>query len=114
MKILEIIKFKIVLRSILAAIVPVILYSLIHLIILNLILDTKIKYFNMWSWIILGSLTLIWPLQNVGLFLLFYPLESFIKNKLRKRSPTLKNKDGDIPLIPFSRRGNYAPVENEK
>ena len=100
--IIDFIMFKIVLRSILASFIPIIIYS-IGFGIFKIFDNQDISYFNVWSWIVLGVLALIWPFSQIGLWLCFTPILRRIIKKVRKNKLTIVRPNGDKePLVPFS------------
>ena len=75
------IKDKLILRPILACIVPILLYS-IGFGILSLSNVIQTSYFNYIPWICIGVISLIYPINHIGLFMLFEPFQWMLRRKL--------------------------------
>ena len=89
---------RIVLRSLVASLVPMILYSVIYLIFL---MDTY-SYGNRIAWAIVAAVSMFYPLNWIWLYLIFVPIELFLN--LILGSDATKDK---------FRKGNFAPVDVE-
>ena len=83
---MDFIKKKILLRTIVASIVPVTLYSLGFAVLklANLVnqFDFQMKYFSLVPWSVIGIISALYPVNYVGLWLLFAPVEAWIHKKL--------------------------------
>ena len=93
--IVQAILFKFFLRSLLASIFPIILYSIGFGIFKLVAPKNDFTYGNPYAWIALGVICLVWPFQNIGLGIFFGLIEGRVKYKLRKNSPTVGSTRGE-------------------
>ena len=74
-------------------------------------------FLNIKAGVIIAAIALIWPIQQISMSIIFEPILFYIKRKLwtnRPMSKTRKDKDGNaLPLIPFFKKGNFAPIQKE-
>lgn len=105
---LDFIKYKVVVRTILASIWPIILYSIGFG--LSKLLQDSVSYFNFWSWITILLISVVYPVSQISLWLFFTPIKILIRRKLKKNR--LK-KTSTHDFVPFHKKGNYAPVQTE-
>ena len=106
---MDFIKYKIVARSVCASIVPIMLYSLAFGIYKITDGSGKWQYTNLHCWLGILALTLVYPLNQLPLFLLFSRLDNHFEKKLVAE---IKAKGNDKKLDPLL-RGNFAPCGRE-
>ena len=118
---MDFIKNKIIIRSIIASIMPICLYSAafgLYKIFLSFVAFGLYKIFdetgawtynNLYCWIGIGLISVIYPLNFIGLYLLFKPLEACFESKIRKgyRAKGLDQRPN--PVL----QGNFAPIHSE-
>ena len=82
---MDFIKKKILLRTIFASIAPVTLYSIgfgLYKLFSFTGYNATMKYFNMIPWIVIGIISALYPVNYIGLWLLFAPIEGLVNKKL--------------------------------
>ena len=95
------IRDKLIIRPLLAAIAPVALYSAGYGIAAAAGL-ASIEYFNAIPWMCLAGISLLYPLNRVGLAMLFGPIEYMLYRKLKI----------DVTTNPML-KGNFLPIDQE-
>jgi len=133
---MDFIKNKILIRSMLASLVPLYLYSLGYLVIWGTLtgidkfnlhslkdyLSLRIveaglpytdlndfalpAYFDKYAWLFMLTMACVYPFSQVSLWMLFAPFESYMKRSVEDRPGKLKG-------LPFGMKGNFAPVQQE-
>ena len=96
---LSTIKNKILIRSAVASVVPITAYSVGYGVAAVAGVAT-IPYFSAIPWLCIAGVSVIYPLNKIGLTLLFAPIESRLNSKLK------------IPVNPII-KGNFTPIEEE-
>ena len=76
------IKNKIILRSLIASIAPVILYSIGYGI-TALFVDVSFPFFSLIPWLIIAGVSAIYPINRIGLVLLFEPASWMLRRSLK-------------------------------
>jgi hypothetical protein len=101
---LNLIRDKIVLRTSLALIAPISIYSVGHLS-ATLMGITTLPYFSQVLWLLIGGVSAIYPLNRISLAMLFEPITYLCDRQMKKdfRTPE-KN-----PIL----QGNFASVHKE-
>ena len=98
---------KIILRSIIAFIPIIIIYS-IGFGVFQLVLwqydASGFSYGDMYAWIVIGVLTLFYPINYIWLWLFFSPLEALVNNRIIKNARMQKWMKKN-PIL----QGNFAP-----
>ena len=101
---IDFIKKKIVLRSVVSCIAPIMLYTGGYIVLMVIYLTTSLVkevplYTNMYAWLTILAFAVVYPLNQISLWLLFAPIEHIIDRKIKtdpKKNPILK--------------GNFAPI----
>jgi hypothetical protein len=93
---------KIIIRSLVALIGPLIIYSIAFGVLKSLDDSNTFKYFNMYAWLVLVGLSGIYPVNRIGLVVTLWPIERFLDWMMKVDSTNN-----------FALRGNYAPVKKD-
>ena len=96
---LQTIKYLVFLRSILASIGPIVFYSIGYGL-ACLFISVTMPYFSAIPWLIIAGLSIVYPVNRIGLTMLFAPLEYRLNNKLK------------LPENPVM-KGNFKPIKDE-
>ena len=104
-------------RSVLSSIPPIASYAIAYFGFLKGVGSSGIAFLDYRPWCLIAAISLLWPLQQLSMSLIFEPIMFIVKRKLRMNPPlseTKKDKDGrPLPLVPFFYKGNFKPILTE-
>jgi hypothetical protein len=85
-----------------ALIGPLILYSVAFAITKVVDQSSTFQYFNLYAWLVLIAVSVVYPVNTIGLMITLKPIERFFDWMMK-----VDNTDN------FALRGNYAPVKKD-
>ena len=107
---MEFIKYKMIARSVCASIMPILIYSSAFGI-YKITGDLDMwQYNNLYCWMAIMVSSLVYPINQVGLFLLFKPLDVYLKSKLKSEVKAAGKNTKPNPIL----TGNFGPIKNEQ
>jgi len=100
---MEFVKYKVILRTFVAFIMPLLIYS-VGFGVFKIFDNSGTPYFNLWSWIAILVFTTVYPISQISLWLFFAPITYCLKNSIRRDKNHTKA---------FFEKGNFAPIQKE-
>jgi len=68
------------------------------------------EYNNLYCWVAILLISVLYPLNQVGLFMLFWPLENLFESKIVSAAKSAGKYDKENPIL----IGNFGPIDKEQ